>query len=298
MLQFKTVTMEDRAWMHELLFAAGRTGCEYSFANIYFWMRRHSEVARVGDFVCIRTCYGGKCTYFYPAGKGDVFPVLEAMRRDAEFIGAPFLLRSVTEEDKAILEALYPKQFDFTPLRDYFDYTYPTEKLTNLAGKKLQAKRNHINRFMDEHPDWHTEPLTEANLPAVKDMMETWYAAREDARSLMTERAALETALEYRDYLQMDGLVLWAEGKVMGFSMGNRLNETVFDVNFEKAFGEIQGAYPLINREFSRYIAEKYPEIALLNREDDMGLEGLRKAKESYYPDLLVKYQAAWRENA
>ena len=154
MLHFKTVTMEDRPWIHELLYNAGRKGCEYSFANLFFWLSHHSRVAQVGDYLCIRTCYGGKCSYFYPAGQGDVHPVLEQLRQDAESIGAPFLLRSVTEEDRAELERLYPNRFDFTPLRDAFDYTYPIEKLTTLAGKKLQAKRNHINRFIADNPDW------------------------------------------------------------------------------------------------------------------------------------------------
>ena len=298
MLHFKTVTMEDRPWIHELLYRAGRKGCEYSFAKLFFWLSHHSRIARVGDFLCIRTCYGGKCSYFYPAGQGDVASVLEQLQKDAESIGAPFLLRGVTEDDRAELETLDPKKFEFTPLRDTFDYTYPVEKLANLAGKKLQSKRNHINRFLAELEQWHTEELTHEHLPAVLEMLKKWYENRADAKSLTTERSALETALFRREYLGMEGIVLFAGSDMVAFSMGNRISPKVFDVNFEKAFAEIPGAYPLVNREFARYIAGKYPEVELLNREDDMGLEGLRKAKESYYPDLLVKYQAAWRDDA
>jgi hypothetical protein len=82
--------------------------------------------------------------------------------------------------------------------------------------------------------------------------------------------------------------MLKADGQVMAFTMGNLIQPDTYDVNFEKAFAHIQGAYPMINREFARYIREKYPEVVYLNREDDMGLPGLRKAKESYHPDILL----------
>ena len=81
--------------------------------------------------------------------------------------------------------------------------------------------------------------------------------------------------------------------EVIAFSMGARMNELYYDVCFEKAYSAINGAYAMINREFSRMIAEKYPEVQFLNREDDMGIEGLRRAKESYTPDILLeKYLA------
>ena len=95
----------------------------------------------------------------------------------------------------------------------------------------------------------------------------------------------------------MEGLCLRAGGKILAFTMGNRISETAFDVNFEKAYADVPGAYPLINREFARDLREKYPELLYLNREDDMGLEGLRKAKESYYPDCMAeKYCLTLRE--
>ena len=88
--------------------------------------------------------------------------------------------------------------------------------------------------------------------------------------------------------LGLEGLLLKAEGRVVAFTMGNQIQRDTFDVNFEKAFAEIQGAYPVINREFARHIRARYPEIVYLNREDDMGLPGLRRAKESYHPDILL----------
>ena len=294
MLNFQPVTMADRPWIHEILYAAGRPGCEYSFANLLFWGNRWGGVCRFGDFLLKEAVYGSGHAYFYPAGQGDVKDAIEALREDAEGKGHSLCLRGVTDTDRMALERLYPGKFSFTANRDAFDYLYPIEKLCTLTGKKLQSKRNHINRFLADNGDWHTEVMTAKTAKTCLSLMEAWYENHHDHKALHNERAALETAIEHFDLMGFDGLLLYAGKRLVAFSMGNRLNETYFDVNFEKAYADVQGAYPLINREFARHIADKYPEVRFLNREDDMGLEGLRKAKESYNPDLLVKYKATW----
>ena len=114
---------------------------------------------------------------------------------------------------------------------------------------------------------------------------------------LQLEKAALQRAFDHFDELEMDGLLLSDGERIIAFSMGSRMNRDYYDVGFEKAFPDVNGAYAMINREFSRMIAEKYPEVRFLNREDDMGEPGLRKAKESYQPTLLrAKYNATLRE--
>ena len=295
MLSFQPVTLSDRRWIHEILYHAGRPGCEYSFANLYFWTGRYGGVCRLGDFLCQESHYGARRSYFFPAGRGDPGEALEALRRDAAAHGTPFILRGITEKDKTVLEGLYPGHFRFCESRDAFDYVYPIEKLTELKGKKLQAKRNHINRFLEAHPDWYTIPITAENLTDFAPLLSDWYDSHE-GDALSAEHRALEQAMTHFRTLEMDGLMLSDGEKIVAFSMGNRITEHTYDVNFEKAYADVQGAYPLINREFARMVAEKYPAVQFLNREDDMGLDGLRKAKMSYYPDLLVKYKAYWED--
>ena len=107
------------------------------------------------------------------------------------------------------------------------------------------------------------------------------------------EKHALDRAFAFQTQLEMEGIVILEQDRVLAFAMGSRLNSDTFDIHFEKAREDIQGTYNLINREFARYLRDKYPEVKWLNREDDLGLEGLRAAKLSYNPTrLLEKYWA------
>ncbi len=179
------------------------------------------------------------------------------------------------------------------PARDGFDYLYSVDRLADLPGKKLHAKRNHIHRLDEACPGWTWAPLTQADIPACLAMDAAWHQdalTRETVRGLSTlddEHRALVLALEHLPALGLEGIVLRWQDTLLGFTLGAPLTETIFDVHFERARGEIQGAYPAVNRSFARYIRQKYPHIRYLDREDDMGLPGLRKAKLSYAPDYL-----------
>ena len=239
--------------------------------------------------MCQRLTFNGIHQYIYPAGCGDVKPVLDLLWQDSHAHGKPFVVRSLTKETMARMQELYPGKFTYEENRNAWDYLYEIETLTELKGKKYQAKRNHINRFVENHPNWHTEVITADNLAVCRELSDKWCAAHEDAG----DKRALDKAFANREALHFEGIILYAEpGYAVGFSMGNRISRDTFDVNFEKAYADVQGSYPLINREFARYIQAKHPDIRYLNREDDMGVEGLRKAKESYHPIFLEKYIA------
>ena len=183
--------------------------------------------------------------------------------------------------------------------RDGYDYLYEVERLAELGGKKLHAKRNHINRFVENNPTWAYEEITPATLPECLEMDKEWYRRslqREgdaEERDLGDEGIALRTAMEHYEELGLEGGLIRVYGEVVAFTIGDRLSADTYDVHFEKAYGELQGAYAMINREFARWVRARHPEIRYLNREDDMGVEGLRKAKQSYYPDLMVEKHTA-----
>ncbi len=297
MLSFHAPSVDDYDWLYPVLYRAGLPGADNTFQNMYFWECYYGDVGMAEGFATQHMTQDGREVYLYPAGSGNVHAALEAIRQDAAERGGALRLRGVTPDKRAELEALYPDKFRFTPYRDSYDYIYTVEELTELHGKKLQAKRNHCNRFEADHPDYTTEIVTPENLYRCREMVEKWYAVHEWNEQIEQEKTAIARAFDAFAHTRMDGLMVIENGEVLAFSMGARMNDQYYDVCFEKAYSAINGAYAIINREFSRMIAGKYPEVRFLNREDDMGEPGLRQAKESYQPTVLLeKYFADWQE--
>ena len=291
MLNFREITLADRETIHNHLYPAAGHGSEYSFANLLLWGEQYIAVA--ADTPLFFSRFGSWNSYLFPLS-GSLPEMVELLRSDARQRGIPLVLFGLTAEDTARLEAVFPGQFTFRPERDSFDYVYDIERLTELHGKKLQAKRNHCNRFEADFPEWRVLPLTRELLPRCRAFTEAWYRSHyTHNQDYSGERRAISKAFEYFNELHMEGIVLETSEGVVAFSMGNRIHEDTFDVNFEKARADINGAYPMVNREFARRIHEKYPQIRFLNREDDMGIAGLRQAKESYFPDILLEKSIA-----
>lgn len=289
MLNFLALKPEDKEKYDAFLQKGPERGCEYNFANLFLWGRQKATVHEGNlAFFCQ---FNRRSVYLFPVGQ-DLKPTLDAIIQDACKRGIPCRLTSLTRSDCEWLEQWYPDQFYFQPDRDSFDYVYSIDALAELKGKKLQRKRNHCNRFRLLHPNCTAAPITDENTPQVVEMLERWYAQRKAAdptASFHLERTAITKALRYRKELGMEGLVLLEKGCVIAMTLGSRLSENTFDVHFEKAAEGIDGAYNVINQEFARYLKKKYPALQWLNREDDLGLEGLRKAKLSYCPDRLVE---------
>lgn len=289
MLQFEKPELADRPWIQKIYERSGFRGAEYTFANLYLWSSYYGKVCEYQGFLCQRLNYRNIHQYIYPAGQGDVKAVLDRLWQDSRACGERFVLRSLTKQTMEILQELYPGQFIYEEDRDSFDYLYEIDTLAELAGKKYQAKRNHINRFLENHPDWFLQEITKDNLDVCREVMDRW----EEGHQGSDDKRAMDKAFDHYEELEFRGLLLYAApGEPVAFSMGNRISQDTFDVNFEKAYADVQGAYPMINREFARYIRAQDPDIRYLNREDDMGVEGLRKAKESYHPIFLEKYVA------
>lgn len=289
MIDFKKIEMRDKEWVKPLLKAADLSGCHQNFTNLFSWSGTyHYQVAQVDDYLVIKGRLGETYYYFYPAGTSDVQPVLEAMKKDAQENGHEFIVLGISPENMATLKELYPEHFEYEEMRDSFDYVYLAEKLATLAGRKLQAKRNHINRF-EANNTWAFELLTLENLAECWEMNLEWCRRNDckDDEQLRAEYCAVKRDFDYFTDLELEGGLLRADGKIVAFTMGERLNSDTYVVHVEKAFGEIQGAYQIINREFVRWIRETYPDMVYVNREEDMGYEGLRKAKLSYHPDKM-----------
>lgn len=298
-MDFFPITVNDKAKYEALLAKSPERGCEQSFVNLFCWGRQRMAIYQ--GCACIFSQYDRKSVYLFPVGDGDIKAALDMLIDDAARRDIPCRIVGMTQEDCLTLERLYPGRFRVHTDRDNFDYLYTVSDLADLAGRKYQKKRNHLNRFLQENPTALTEPITQDNLPQVRAMVEQWYDLRlqeDPARDFHMEKAAIYKALAHIRELELEGLLLRVNGAVMAMTLGSRLSKTTFDVHFEKAFDRYDGAYAAINRGFARYLREKYPDLVYLNREDDMGLEGLRQAKLSYHPTILSeKYWACLLED-
>ena len=299
MIQFKTLEIENKAAYDTFLLATGARGCEYNFANLYLWGRQRAAFYE-GSLVFFSQ-FNRKSVYPFPLTKGDIKPALDAIIQDAKKRGIPCRLTGLLPEDCQTLEKLYPGQFHYHFDRDGFDYVYAIDELAELKGRKYQRKRNHLNRFRQNHPEYTVEPITDENTDEVVRLLDTWYADRllaDPHADFIMEQNAIYKALRHRTALGIEGLVLRHNGQLLAMTMGSLMAGDTFDVQFEKALDRADGAYPAICWEFARYLRAKYPHLRWLNREDDMGLEGLRKAKLAYCPDHMIeKSWACLRED-
>lgn len=299
MIAFHRACVQDKAQYEEYLLSAPERGCEYSFANKVLWGRQ--EIAFIHGCVAFFSHFYGKTVYSYPIGGGDRRAALEDIIADSRERGIPCRITGITENDKTELESWFPERFSIRADRDSFDYVYDIDALADLRGKKLQKKRNHFNRFRATRPDYRVEPLRCENIARAQHMVNDWYVARRKSDpdgDYLLESLAMAKAFRHYDELGMEGLVLLDGDAVLAVTMGSRLSPNTFDIHFEKAREDADGAYPAINCEFARFLRLKYPEVRYLNREEDMSLEGLRKAKLSYYPDHMVeKYKALLTED-
>lgn len=290
MIPYQTLDLSAKSKYDLLLQNCGERGCEYNFSNLYLWGRQRAAFHK-GNLT-IFSQFNRKSVYPFPLKGSDLKPTLDAIIQDSRKRGIPCRLTSLSDDDCALLEQWYPGQFRFHDDRDSYDYIYDIHDLADLKGRKYQRKRNHINRFHQNFPGCTVEPLTDENTLDAVLLLQQWYADREQAdphADFHMERAAIFKALRNRKELDMEGLLLKHNGKTLAMTMGSKLSENTFDVQFEKALEEADGAYPTINQEFARYLRKKYPNLLWLDREDDLGLEGLRKAKLSYCPHHMVK---------
>ncbi len=300
MLDFQPLALDRREEYERYLRLSTHRGCACAFANLYLWGRQ--QAAFFGGFLVIFSQFGQRSVYTYPMGTGNVKQVLDAVIADAAQRGILCRIACLTDRECMELEELYPGKFRFYPDRDSCDYVYNIEELATLKGKKFQKKRNHLNKFRQNHPDCHVVPISDENADEVRVFVDGWYAQRlaEDPMGdFHLEQRALRRAFAHRQELGLEGLILEENGEILAMTMGSRLSEDTFDVHFEKAREDVDGAYPAINQAFAAWLHDRDPGLAFLNREDDMGIPGLRQAKLSYNPHhLVVKFWARLWEDS
>jgi hypothetical protein len=265
-----------------------------AFANLFVWKFRYStQIAENEGFLFIRYWFHSKLYFMMPLGNGDLKRAVELVIENAKSENQEFRLQGLILSMKEKVEALFPDVFLFESNRNYSDYIYLHENLATLVGKKFQPKRNHINQFKNAFQDYEILEITPEIVPqcmALEWLWEQKNISEQEKAVLEAERQAIATALENFQTLELQGIALKVNGKIVAFTYGSPINCCIFDVACEKADTAIVGAYSVINNEFAKRIPSSF---AYINREEDLGIEGLRKAKLSYQPaEILEKFTA------
>lgn len=292
MLDFHAITLADKEEAIRCAHAYSYPLCEHCFTDLFIWnMHYGTEICFYNGFMLLRmkSMDTGEIYYLAPVGDGDLGDALSAIEADAASHGTPFRMISIPEDMIPRIEAVYPDRYSYSWSEDAADYVYLSEKLQTLSGKKLQSKRNLVNRFLIQHEGrWSYEDITEDNYRDALNFHYKWCDINSCAmeRAFLGETCAVARGLDHFKALDLRGGILRIDGEVVAFTMGCRSTEDVFVVQIEKADHNIQGAYQMINQQF---VLRNCRDVKYINREEDLGLEGLRKAKRSYYPEFLVK---------
>lgn len=287
MLEFRDVEIKDREIVCDILRRYECKTLEYNFTTLFIWQSVYNIKIAEENGILFVSSGADKPSFLFPAAD-DEEKALAILEKHCAETETAMNFHSLTPEQADMLRQLHPKRYRFAEDRDSGDYIYTAEALSELKGKKLSAKRNHINRFVMGNPDWRYEFITPENINDAADMHREWCRLSESADNsgLAEEGEAVRRALKYFWQLKLSGGILYTGRKAVAFSIGDELNKNTFLVHVEKAFADIQGAYPMINKQFVINNCNGYE---FVDREDDAGDEGLRRAKLSYQPYEVVE---------
>lgn len=297
MIDFKLVELKDKELIEPSLMRWGNQDCNLSFVNLCSWQfMTDSRWAMVEGCLVFRfTLDEENVVYTMPVGEGDWKAAVESLKEQSGREGHTLRIHGVFPWLEEWFNKEYPGEFEYGLDRDYFDYIYLRQDLAELKGKYLQAKRNHVNKFKRTYAYCY-EPLTPALIPHCLELEEKWCEEHgcDEAESLEHERKALNFALRHFEELDLFGGTIWVDGEIVAFTYGAPINQDTFGSHIEKADSRVDGAYAIINQEFAKHLPERFKYV---NREEDLGIPGLRKAKLSYHPVILLeKGYAEWRK--
>lgn len=287
MLDFKTPVKEDLAYLRGVCESFGTMGCDFNASNIFIWRNRYNIKICFYDNFLILAYFKDNAPwgYCFPLGNGDPSGALAEIFRDAKQRGIKPEFVMLTDAQKQRLVEITGFEYSFEELTGDEDYIYTNYDLCMLPGKKYHAKRNHISKFDRTYPKWKFALLSDSNFSDALLVARKWCENNDINPFENEEYKAISETLENYSLLKMHGGVLYVDEQPVAMTLGSRINLTTFDICFEKALTEYDGVYAKINNEFAKTLIG----FEFINREEDMGIESLRKAKLSYHPAAILK---------
>lgn len=292
---FKEISIDAKKELDPYFEMVDYEACEYCFTTLFMWQHVYKTHYHIdSDFAIIMAEYEGNAFSIMPLAKKE--NLLKAVAYAINYLkdsGSKVYFRGITSDVLALLKENYPGKFNYIEERDLFDYVYDAESLRTLSGKKNQKKRNHLNYFLKEYQgQYEYKLLDSSNFSECINLMETWAEIKEDNNEfddgMDDESEGVKKIFEnydtLKDKLKIAGVYI--ENKLQAFTIGELLNKNMSLVHIEKANQDIRGLYQFINQQF---ILNEFPDVDFVNREEDLGIEGLRKAKLSYHPVRFVE---------
>ncbi len=284
--EFRQLQISDGPVFHKLFREYPPFISEYTFTNLFAWMAEYEfQVSRMGETLLILTRTCGKGGLYPPIGPQAEKDLLGTLK---EVINAKVADHFHCADEK-IVEGLRASSSDIIVEEepDQFDYIYSRDELVNLSGNKFHDKKNLLRQFERKY-DASFEPLTVATVDEALKFEHSWCTTRECEKDpkLSKEMCAIYRMLSHFEVLHLTGAAVRFEGKIVGITMGEPLNHDTYVIHVEKADDKFRGIYQFINQRFAQSIDPKYK---LINREQDLGIPGLRRAKKSYNPVRMGK---------
>lgn len=293
-MEFKPFRIEDKAQIDSYFSVHHYEQIDCTFNTLFLWQDAYQTSWAEQDGILFVRAGTGKDTFFMPpfAKEEENFVHgLALIHEEYDKLGLPFRLKSASSWVTEQIERLVPGKYDFIEDRDNEEYIYRTDDMIRLPGKKLRMKKNHLNGFLRQYADYQYEAITKENLEDAKAGIHDWFLRHGDIEE---EEQAIKRCFDHWDALGVKGAVIRIYGKVEAFTNGDSINEKMAHIIFEKANPEIRGLYQAINRDF---LMHEFAETEFVNREEDLGLPGLREAKMGYHPDHLTeKYDVVLKQ--
>ncbi|HIV49532.1 DUF2156 domain-containing protein [uncultured Helicobacter sp.] len=320
MIDFTPITLHAQETFERYMARDNIALSDMNFTNCFMWRHaREIAYAVLEDMLVIQTRYAGSEPFvFFPIGADCIesaLRVLENLKVHYASLNLPLHLASMSKEQANIIDLHFG--IKSIPVREKFDYIYNVAQLIALSGRKYHKKKNHLNAFLQEYPHFVFEEISARNIPAILETYEMWFGANPNKNTgLEFEYLGIKDALMAYEKLGLKGGVIFINGKVVAFSFGevlpcvleselstesNKGTESseqgdcarcgkVAVMHIEKADSQYRGIYQAINQQVLEHC---FSDCMWVNREEDLGIEGLRKAKLSYQPAfLLEKFKA------
>lgn len=290
---FYDIKIEDKALLESYFDQVDYRATEYNFMTLYMWgsaslLKYHANK----NFLLLFGESDGQLFALQPVCHEDFYEsALDYIEGIFIAHNQSILYKAISEKFVLYLEEHHPNKYQFDYNIDQSDYFYDAEKMRSLSGRKLHGKKNHFNAFIKTYGDrYEYRRLGKEDYEDCMLLLDKWSENREELRSLNTERDGIKRIFEHFDQLdnvRIGGIFM--DGILEAFTVGDLLNEDTVLVHIEKANSAFRGLYVAISKFF---LENEFPDAAYVNREEDMGIEGLRKAKQSYRPiEMIVKYE-------